>query len=268
MKRTKILILLVLAVSLALLSLTGCNIYPPGNKDEADEIIASARSKLESLPYVAVTKTEFSTDDESLADLLNETSGAKITLVSFGESFTLSSSFSVSDITSECLYTSYGGTLYKKTTLTTSSGTVTELECANLGVQDKAMLLSRLGAGANIDEKDFETVSATVSKDGDCTLTASDVRSESLDGIKIAMQNKLNYAEGVEVTGAEYSLLVSDGALTESRLTIHLTLTGGTEVSSLTVTLNTSYSMRQSDAISAPENAQSYEQKELNDLLG
>lgn len=268
-KFVRSIILLILAVSLAACSLTACDILNVGAKNSADELIAAARAELASTPYKTVTELEFKTDDESLKDTLDDAELGNIVMMFDGDNFTLSSSITVGDMTIENFCVAYEDTLYQKAVLTSADVNIEEPRRAQMGMQEKALLLSRIGTGADIDESDFLTVSKNVSKDGVCTVTATDIKPDSLGGITAAMQDKLGISEAnITVVSASYSLTVSGGSVTESTLTVELALSRDGTVSNLTATLKSTYSFDEAVSVLAPSNASDYQEVSFSEILG
>ena len=202
------------------------------------EVIAAARDKLLNESYQATTSVIIDTSDTELKNVISAASGNSITLLSDGDRLMISSDAQIGEISLKTVYTAIGEDVYKESAIRVGGAYAKELLHSTLNIQDKAVLISRFGTGADISERDFDTVETTLA-DGVYTVTLALIKQSSKEGLEKIF--KASTGCDVSISDVCYVMTLKDNALLATALTYTITLAAGNEFKTVTVTTATTY---------------------------
>ena len=202
------------------------------------EAIAAARDKLLNEAYKATTSVIIDTSDTELKNIISASSGNSIILLSDVDRLMISSEAQIGEINLKTVYTAIGDNVYKESAIRVGGAYAKELLHSTLNIQDKAVLISRFGTGADISERDFDTVETTLT-DGVYTVTSTLIKQSSKEGLEKIF--KASTGCDVSISDVCYVMTLKDNALLATALTYTITLAADNEFKTVTITTATTY---------------------------
>ena len=249
-KRITSLLLLIAVVIGALASCAG------GMTDS--EILAAADAELKSKAYYAVATTNLTTTSPLLAERIEGISNAGITYFVDGDDFTARMSTSVDGAEVERTYTVKDGVLYNESIAYIGGKHTVIRKKAELDSEKLSAAINELGAGAELNYLDFNSITRDGS-DTECTITCTDVKSESLDGAEEILGSVM-LDGGYELTLISCKLVmeIKDGKYNSVSLTYNYSIEGDGDVYTVSATLKTVYNYSVAVSVPTPDNASDF----------
>lgn len=212
---------------------------------------------LQSDIYAASVEVKFSSENQEIKAVIDTMNRNSKIYVS-EEDMMIETSVEMEGISVADNYVYFGGTLYHESRATVNGKTAVELKKASVSGENKDQLIADVGAGASIEPTDFNIQE----QDGDslnCTYTCSRITSKAKESLEAIYGSKFSaIGATLELSGAEYTLVIKNGRRTSSSLTCHFVIGMNGQSYEVTVEIITSYDYDAVFGISAPSNSSSY----------
>lgn len=241
-----------------------------GNVDNSDQGDTGDQVEIpaDTDKYIATMTTTFTTDDADMADIIAHM-GESVTVVSTdGSAIKIHGESQVGMSSSENEYVYIDGIIYSYTRVNVDGKTASSYEKAAMSAEDSDALIKKAGPGASIGSGDFMTKER--SKEGNITTyVCSNMSSASRDSLAgIFAKRFAGYNATVRLVSATYNLELIGDANKSSDLSCDFIVTmNGTDYS-FTMNLKCEYEYTSEVSITAPENADKYEETSLEKIIG
>ena len=207
--------------------------------------------------YAATVEVRFTSESQEIKAVINSMNRTSTLYVS-GEDMKLETSVETEGVSITDNYTLFGGTLYHESRATINGKTAVELKKASVSSENKGQLIETIGAGASIEPTDFNIQE----QDGDelnFTYTCSRITSKAKESLQAIYAEKLGtIGATVELSAAEYSLVIKNGRNDSSTLTCHFVIGLNGQSYEVTAEILTTYDYDAVFGISTPQGSSSY----------
>ena len=243
MKLTDRIIALLLLMAVAVGTLASCDI---------------TTGPLQSDTYVANVEVKFSSENAEIKTVI-DTMNRNSTIYVSEDDMKIETSVEMEGISITDNYVFFGGTLYHESRATVNGKTAVELKKASMSSENKDQLVADVGAGASIEPTDFN-VQEQEGDELNCTYSCSRITGKAKESIEAIYGSKFSaIGATVELSGAEYNLVIANGRRTSSSLTCHFVIGMNGQSYEITVEILTSYDYDATFGISTPANSSSYQ---------
>lgn len=244
MKQTNKILAVVLSLVLVIGSLAAC---------QTTEI-----PSLQSETYEATVEITFSSDNAALGEAIAKMQNTTKICVD-GDDLKVETNATVGTTSVQNIYTYFGGTLYHKQSISADGKSATVLERTSLDEENRAQLLSDVGAGASIEATDFN-IQNMEGDELNHTNSCSRITAKAKESLQAIYASKLQGFGTVELQGAEYVIVVENGREEKSTLTCHFAITMNGQSYEITMQVVTDYDYDAAFAITVPADSASYKQ--------
>ncbi len=242
------------ALLLCITVICGCLASCGGNKPRADK-------------YEASVRVAFATDDNKMK-LAVGTMNSSSVIKADGDNISVVSSAEGGESSATHSYTLVGGTLYHLLSVQVGDNSVTRREKAEFSETYSYILLSDIGAGADIDRGDFGTVTES-EYEGKDIYTCSDIIDDAKAGLLKSLSKKFAViGASVEITNVSYILHSKDGLAVKETLSCDLEIALDGEIYKVTMRAYTDYDYEAEINITAPSDAGTYKEVSYEEIVG
>lgn len=245
----KKLISAVIVFALVLCAFTSCNLLGGKKEQKAQELVAEAEAALKNQPYSIDMKVKYTSNDEGMKDALSFFADPEIKVVVNGGDFKIGMELMKGGLSEYHTYTLIGGKLYSEY----QYGDYRSCDELEYGAGTVDAIKSTLGAGANVSEEDFKSLSVDVSDDL-TVVTYTEISDEALNKLVAFLQMQLTDANSL-VTIKNVSLVVEivDGKYDLTALKCEYHITTIDSVYTLNMTFTSKFNYEGDFTVTAPE---------------
>ena len=245
----KKLISAVIVFALVLCTLTSCDLFGGKSEEKAEELVAEAEAALKNQPYSIDMKVKYASNDEGMKNALSFFADPEIKVVVNGGDFKIGMELMKGGLSEYYTYTLFGGKLYSEY----QYGDYRSCNELEYGAGTVEAIRSTLGAGANVSEEDFKSLSVNTSADV-TVVTYTEINDEALSKLVAFLQEQLTDANAL-VTIKNVSLVVEivDGKYDVTALECEYHITTIDSVYTLKMTFTAKFNYEGDFTIAAPE---------------
>ena len=231
-----------------------------GNKEDDVE--------LQSDYYAATVQIKYSTDDDKMKAAVEAMGAPETSLIVMGDYLRLVTSASAGNASTSSEYTYLNGILYHASTITVGDKSLSSFKKAEMSESKRDILLSKAGAGANIDVGDF--IEFDMSRSGKTvTFNCSQINDEAKKSLEAIMSSKFDGTSAmVKLNSASYVLNVENDRNVSSVLSCDFVITMNGEIYSITMELSCDYNYNAPLSITSPADLDKYVTTTVEDILG
>ena len=246
---------LALSVILGVGALTACETEPPVEIPSGPDT-----------SYVVAVKVKYATTDSKMNQAVGYMNTSSTVSVDGDRASVITESTSGDSTVSES-YVLDGGQLYHTTKVGIGQFELCENEVATVDKVDIAVILNKIGAGANIGLDDFDTVN-NQGNDKNAYYTCSDIKEESAKSLlEIYGKSLTGIGASVTLESAAYYLEESDGQVKYSILSCSFSVILEGKTYKVTMHMESTYDYEAEPNIVVPDNADSFTKVGYNDII-
>ena len=235
--------------------------------------LASCKKEEESTQdgYKATIVVSFSSADEALAEAISSFGSSTYTLYSSGDNLKIESSASLEGVSVNRTYTVIDNMIYNTTDMTAGNNIVTQREKAEFSKIDRAELILSVGAGADLDLDDFDTVTKMNENNKQKTVSyvCSDISEEPKASlISIFAKKFQSFNATVELDDVQYYVEYKDEVVANYILTANFVITINGVSYSVNMGVECTYDYNAKFEIDLPDGAEDYLDVRYDDIIG
>ena len=252
------------ALIICITSLCGCLIscVDPNNTGDGDQ------TPLQSDRYVANISIRYATNDAKMKGTIDAIGTPTSTLTVDGDDLKIVTTAELKDISTSNEYIYVDGVLYQAKSLNVSDKSVTLLERATVGEDQRDSLISKAGPGAAIGIGDF--LNFEINTYGDITeYNCNEMLEDSKESLRQIISKSFDgFGAIVVIQSAVYKLEIKNDRNHSSVLSCNLVITMDGVDYEVTMHLYYDYNYDAEVSITAPENADAYTEVSSDDIIG
>ena len=256
----KKLLAFLLLVSLAVFSLAACAKTP-------EELLEKAEEALEEESFSAEISMHFSSSDPTISDIVSAISDMEYVLVCDGDKLRMIVEMELEDVDVEVALTLVDDTAYMKLTAESGGQSQAMKYKAAVTKEQAAELLGTSNAASGISPLNFTSITLDEA-DGDKIITCTNPNDTVMSEINDLLGSYLGEDAAAEIKNVKFVHKLDDGRYDESRLSFDVVLEIMGEEYTMSAALEIDFDFEKDVKVSAPNDADKYEEISYDDLLG
>lgn len=232
-----------------------------GDKDDEDVVLQSDY-------YAATVQIKYFTDDDKMKATIESMGTPETSLAVMGKDIRLITSASVNGTSTYSEYIYLNGILYHNNIITVGDKSISSFKKAEMSDSKRDILLSKAGAGANIDISDF--VKCDMSRSGKTVIfNCSELNNDAKKSLEAIMSSKFESVSAtVKLNDASFVLYVENDRNESSVLSCDFVITMNGESYKITMELSCSYNYNAPLSMTSPTDVDKYTLVPVEDILG
>jgi len=252
------------AVLVLAMILTGACLFTSCEAVTAASALEKADEALTKAPYVMTMSMDFESDNAQMNTVFDALS-MEIPITVDGENLLMNMSMDVMEgVSASIKMTVFDKVLYYDMAV---AGQTVKMK-ATMNEEDYAEFLKENSAEMPVDPNQFETLTLET-KDGKQVVSCAGITEEGRNALnKILGETTGSIDASATLGDLSYIITISDGKYESMALTVAYSVTVADQTVNVSMTMNAKYSYENVSPVTAPADASSYTEADLDDLLG
>ena len=252
------------AVLVLAMVLTGACLFTSCEAVTAASALEKADEALTKAPYVMTMSMDFESDNAQMNTVFDALS-MEIPITVDGENLLMNMSMDVMEgVSASIKMTVFDKVLYYDMAV---AGQTVKMK-ATMNEEDYAEFLKENSAEMPVDPSQFETLTLET-KDGKQVVSCAGITEEGRNALnKILGETTGSIDASATLGDLSYIITISDGKYESMALTVAYSVTVADQTVNVSMTMNATFSYENVSHVTAPADASSYTEADLDDLLG
>lgn len=252
------------AVLVLAMVLTGACLFTSCEAVTAASALEKADEALTKAPYVMTMSMDFESDNAQMNTVFDALS-MEIPITVDGENLLMNMSMDVMEgVSASIKMTVFDKVLYYDMAV---AGQTVKMK-ATMNEEDYAEFLKENSAEMPVDPSQFETLTLET-KDGKQVVSCAGITEEGRNALnKILGETTGSIDASATLGDLSYIITISDGKYESMALTVAYSVTVADQTVNVSMTMNAKFSYENVSPVTAPADASSYTEADLDDLLG
>ena len=252
------------AVLVLAMVLTGACLFTSCEAVTAASALEKADEALTKAPYVMTMSMDFESDNAQMNTVFDALS-MEIPITVDGENLLMNMSMDVMEgVSASIKMTVFDKVLYYDMAV---AGQTVKMK-ATMNEEDYAEFLKENSAEMPVDPSQFETLTLET-KDGKQVVSCAGITEEGRNALnKILGETTGSIDASATLGDLSYIITISDGKYESMALTVAYSVTVADQTVNVSMTMNATFSYENVSPVTAPADASSYTEADLDDLLG
>jgi len=249
----------ILAVVIACLLMCGMLV----SCDNAEKMLEKADAALEEAPYTMTMKMDFETDNKDINKIFSAMN-MEFPVTVDGKNVAMDMSMEMMGYTADINITVADMVMYYNIEML---GQSTKMK-ADLSQEQYEEFMEENNAEMMVDPEDFEELTVE-KKDGKKYITCNGISDDGIKELNDMMADSLNAVKGkATVSDVSFVITLSDGKYESMAMTCVYSVTVAGETCNVTCSMSATFSYDNVAKITAPADANTYQQSKFDDLMG